>query len=97
MIFAIVAIIFSIISFFQPWFFIAAAISLVLSAGEYIFELAHGEAFDSAATIISVVVVGILALTLTVISIIVSLKAINNPDHGQLLIDVLNLIRITHL
>lgn len=82
MIFCIVTIVFSIISFFQPWFFIGTIVAIVLAAGEYILELTHAEIFSSGAIAISSIALGILALALAIASIIVSLKTINAPKIG---------------
>jgi hypothetical protein len=87
MLFSVVAIIFSIVSFFHPWFFIGSIIAIVLAVGEYILELTHADLFDSPAIGVSAIVLGIAALVLTIISIIVGLG--NVGSSGRLLIEAL--------
>lgn len=82
MIFSVVTIVFAIISFFHPWFFIGAIIAIVLAVAEYILELTHASLFDSAAIAVSSISLGVIALGLAIASIIVSLKAINAPTTG---------------
>lgn len=80
MILAVLTIVFSIISFFQPWFFIGSIVCLVLAVGEYIFEVLQADLFDNAALVITSVILGIAALALGIISLICGLNSINNAS-----------------
>ena len=91
MLFSLIAIILSIVTFFHPWFFIGSSIAIVCAVVEYILELTHADLFDSPAIGVSTVVLGIIALVLAVIALIVGLNNIGGGGgSGRLLLLYLN-------
>lgn len=89
MICAVITIILAIISFFHPWFFIPTIVLMVLCVAEFIVESITSDLLSSPAVGVGAGILGVAALILTVISLIVSLKALNGGDGGNNLLTVL--------
>ena len=83
MICAVITIVLAIISFFYPWFFIGAIVGIVLCVTEFIIEGITSKFLSYTPLAIGAAVLGVIALVLTIISIVTSLRAINS-DNGNI-------------
>ena len=92
MICSVITIILSIISFTNAWFFIPTAIFMVLAVAEYIIETIAGKIINNIPLTIGAIVLGIVALVLTIISVCQGVGKISSENERSLLISLMMLL-----
>ena len=92
MVCSVLTIIFAVISFFHPWFFIGSTACLILAVVEFIVEITVSEMFVNEILSKVAIVLGACALVIGIVALIVALIKINKPVNSPEVEAVVNLL-----